>query len=158
MRNTSAELALACAVAIVGCGPSNVFHGDLAFSLEERAEIDRAAAEMAERVGAPTIEIVWDGEIDDGSQRILRREPPGGGADGRYLMSSRAYEREIYVRPGLTLARVGVVMRHELGHWYSLDHHDGPGLMAKSAMNAWTEDDERECRRAGLCFTGSAGR
>ena len=136
-----------------GCGPGNVFHGDLAFSEAERAVIEEAAAEMAARTGGELVVIVWDGDVGAGEQRILRRRPPSPTADGQLIFSTGNVSRSLYVLPELEEPRLRAVAEHEWGHWYGLTHlpEGEAGLMDPGASGDWGSADVTECRRVGLC-------
>jgi len=145
--------AVAFLVLAVGCGPGNVFHGDLAFSEGERTVIEEAAATMAERTGGEPVVIVWDGDVGAGEQRILRRRPPSPTADGQLIFSTENVSRSLYVLPELEEPRLRAVAEHEWGHWYGLSHlpEGESGLMARGASGSWGEADVAECRRHDLC-------
>ena len=136
--------------ASAGCGPSDTYHGATAFSAEERAEIESAVLEAADRTGGEPRHVVWDNG-DDGDNRILRAQPPDPKADGQYLMSSQSYARTIYIRPNLPTERTRRAALHEFLHSYGLCHHNEVGVMDERMTSEWSEADERECVRVGMC-------
>jgi len=133
--------------------PPTPFHGDTAFTDSERAVVEDAATIMAQRTGAPRIQITWDG-IYSGPRRILREHPPNKDASGEYVWTPE-YGHTIYISPEVPLYAplyFKPVVMHEIGHYYGLKHHKGPGLMAEpSAWDLWNEADIDVCRQAGWC-------
>jgi hypothetical protein len=116
--------------------------------------IEGAAAEMAAYVGRGPRPVEWDGA--DCGRRIVRQAPPPAatdGADGFYEIATgdTSLDAKIFLRPGMTSARLREVSLHELGHSYGLEHHDGAGIMNPLAGPEWTAEDAAECRALGVC-------
>lgn len=89
--------------------------------------------------------------VDDGLPILVVPQPeiptPIKSATGLYT------ERAIYVADSLEGDSFEMVVGHELGHAIGiLWHHDGVGLMrVNGGQLELSEDDLRECRKAGAC-------
>ena len=149
-------LLLALCAGGLGCGVSNepTFHGDVAFSLEERAAIDRGDTWLAAQIGREPLGIVWDlphvDRVDDAPPHsIVRLRPPVG--VGEY-----DGELRVVLNPdAVTLEGLELLTAHELGHYRGMGHHNARGVMQEGGIRdelpVWTEADSRECRRVHLC-------
>ncbi len=140
--------ALALALfAIAGCGVPTPFHGDVTFTVEERAEIERGAAFLSAHTSGEEISIVWDAPhkesgCDPGT--IARSQGVGAATiAGNCIV--------IGIEPN-PLMNTAAVAAHEFGHWYGL-RHSSRGLMQpwNIATLEWTEEDEASCVAAGRC-------
>lgn len=143
---------LLLSLTLTGCAGDFVYHGDLSFSAEERAQIEQAADLMAARTGGGRIEISWDGELGDPvhNHRILRAVPEKTAAAWGELKGEYGPGYTFYVSPETPKGMVGMVMAHELGHWYGMPHHYGYGLMNPWG-GQWSQADVDLCHSVHQC-------
>jgi len=147
---------LALGASGLGCGASfePTFHGDVTFSLEERAAIERGDAWLAARIGRDPLGVVWDlphGEPASAAPpySIVRLRPPVGVGeyDGRL--------RVVLNPDAVTLEGLELLTAHELGHYRGMGHHNERGVMQEGGIRdelpVWTAADAEECRRVRLC-------
>lgn len=130
------------------------FHGDVTFTAEERAAIERGDAWLAAQIGEEPLGVTWDlphpDRIDDApAYSIVRARPPRG--VGEY-----DGELRVTINPGLlSPAGLETLAAHELGHYRGMDHHQGAeGIMhdgIRDEAPVWTAEDLAECRRVRLC-------
>ena len=133
-------IVLALLVSLQGCSFAHPLHGDITFTPEERAAIERGDALIADRVGRDPVGVVWDAPhpIDDQPegpcvQGTIIRTKGIGGSHRRGCLRIGTDDPAYFER----------VATHELGHWYGLCHHDGPGIMNDAVTSAeWTIEDE----------------
>jgi len=126
------------ALLLVGCAaPSEVWHGDERFTLEQRAQIAEANVWLADRMHVDPLAIEWGGA---GGCKIVVADL----AEGTLGDSGRC---DIRIDTAQGADRVGVAFAHELAHVHGLGHHEGPGLMNKvpPVVLEWTVADEVEC-------------
>lgn len=129
---------MACALLLGGCGADDdVWHGDVAFTAEERSAIEDGAAFTASHTGRPVPVILWDGE--DTGRRIFRRKPYPQHCDPCVAYASND---KMWIEPGFVWTHVAA---HEWGHAFGMKHVDR-GLMQKHvAALEWTDEDTAEC-------------
>ena len=154
---------LACAMG--GCVTETPLRGDVTFTAEERAAIERGNAWVAERISREPYAIVWDlPHAETGAAEpftITHRisggpyAEPGHGSPGAfYAPQGRAFfaESRVELHPSdpRTLAAVAA---HEFGHLHGLTHHHGVGLMSDNdgASLSWTDADRAQCVVDGVC-------
>jgi hypothetical protein len=107
--------------------PYGILHGDLAFTDEERASIERATDTLRTQTGI-SIEVVWDGT--DHPHSIFRSSATTGHSCG-----IASFHGHMMLYPNLpcgTYSTVEAIMLHELVHYIGdLDHlPKGVGLMS----------------------------
>jgi hypothetical protein len=130
------------ALLLVGCGPEYgmTWHGDVAFTAEERAKIESGNAWIAEKMHQEAYEIVWDAphpaEGSPGRVRDIVRRPDSVGG----LHSGDG--GTIYL--GLQGNPLDVLAAHEFGHTRLMDHHPGGVMDPNPTTLAWTLEDEAE--------------
>jgi len=151
-----ALLVALCAIE-VGCSLSPqepTFHGDVTFTREERAAIERGDVWLAVHAGRDPLGIVWDlphyDRVEDAPAYSIVRARPRIGV-GEYDGQLR-----VTLNPSaVNLDGLELLTAHELGHYRGMGHHDACGLMADGAIRdqlpSWTPADDAECRRVGLC-------
>ncbi len=130
---------LPLALLLTGCANSEVFHGDLAFTQEERAAIETGATVASECWGEPRIEIVWDGQINGEGNRIVKAVPTIPFANGQYW--NYKHRDIIWIHPRLFISGVYMVFAHEVGHYYGHGHHAGPGFLGDRDMYECSAED-----------------
>lgn len=136
-------LLIACSCAVRP--PPPAFFGiDPAFSAGEIDAIVQAASD-------------WNARLDERHQIrfeladwpwFIRRRAPAFGMAGSCTVGSASIE----IRPGLSLAMVRAVARHELGHALEL-RHVRRGVMQATVYEdtEFSPEDLAECRRVGAC-------
>lgn len=137
------------ALTLVGCGQDLAFHGDLAFTAEERSAIETGARFVAERTQTPVVEIVWDGDMS--ARNTIRKQQPLQPEATGSLTAHDGTDLTLSMRPGFDVDSYRVIAAHEFGHYRGMQHHDGPGLMNLKAEDSWTGYDQAECQRVRLC-------
>lgn len=151
MNIKSLGLSAILALLAAGCaaGTDDVWHGDTAFTLDERSAIESGAAFTAAHVGQPVPVIIWDGAPDySHHERGIRREHIDQAKWGAPGIVTLAYGNEygITFEPGLGSVQEAVAA-HEFGHSFGLVHHAEPGLMNPIATHIeWLPADESEVR------------
>lgn len=120
-----------------------VLHGDVRFTDEERDRISCGVSFMSEHTGRE-LAVVFDGTGECLSGHLTRSAYETGGQ----------YERSTCMRLGVAPDAIPleIIAAHEVAHYLGMGHveaglmqpWDPPGL-------AWSEQDEAECRRAGVC-------
>lgn len=132
-------------ISLAGCGQDDTspWHGDVTFSLEDRATIEASEAWIAGHVGREPRGVVWDAphqeaDCTDGqSSLILKRDRGIGGCFTRTDWC-------IYLGPTNPLDALSA---HEFGHYYHL-HHVDPS--SRSVMNPtpyfkiWTDAEQEQ--------------
>lgn len=139
---------MAVLFAVVGAGCSERVpaptHGDVTFTAEERTHIEDGARFAAEHTGVPFDGIAWDApHRDDACEPgTIRRAPGLVGALARARCIDVGEEMSDFLVP---------LYAHEVCHWYGMRHVEA-GLMQPLGMRLeWSDDDQAECVRAGLC-------
>lgn len=162
------------ALAATGCSApeehDTVYHADLAFSTEERAEILKAAHLLSEHTGQP-VEIVFDG-VD--AERTITRDaaPCTGGVNHRTKFPAAAAAvhgwgtawstQHIHAGVGTTgswpekstaAQDLATIVAHELGHGLGLGHveDNANALMAPVWAPGgfkWTAEDQQQADAA----------
>jgi hypothetical protein len=139
-------LTLCVLLGLSGCTSRvQVLHGDLAFTLEERAQIESGLNDMAALTRFDhTFEVVWDLTVCSGPNTVCSGPPDG--LDGLHSRQS------MLVKAGLSPVRCHTVAMHEAGHMFGMDHHDGVGIMSKTGSSpTWTGADQELCVRSDVC-------
>ncbi len=138
---TGLLIILPMAVSLAGCGEDETWHGDTAFSPEERAAILAGAEWTSSHAHQPMPHIVWDGA--DGDRRIYRKVPPVELCQGRCTGTASAHR--MWLTPGRVNA---VVAAHEFGHVFGMLHVEH-GLLRATEVDAleWSTEDADECAR-----------
>lgn len=156
------RMALLCAatvvVAVNGIGCSEIggprLRGDVTFTAEERAAIERGEEWLATQVGADPFGIVWDlphpARPEDAPAYSVTRARPVRGVgfyDGHYRVTLNP--------DATTIDGLERFTAHEIGHFRGLDHHIGCGLMSdegqRDTLPEWTPEDEHACVVARVC-------
>lgn len=150
-------LLVALCATTVGCALSPAeprFHGDVTFTAEERAAIERGDAWLAAQIDADPLGIVWDlphpDRIEDApAYAIVRARPRIGVGEYDGALHVLLNPESVNI-PGLEL-----LTAHELGHYRGMGHHDSCGVMTdggiRDELPQWTPADLAECRRVRLC-------
>ncbi len=137
-----------CLLALAGCSETQSFHGDVAFTAEERAAIERGNAFISEHTGRDPFDIVWDASdtSDTGNGPTIVRGVSGPW-DGHGWISG------IEVVETTDFDRLAAIAAHEFGHQRGLGHHTGPGVMSHDAAIGivWTTEDRAACVRDHVC-------
>lgn len=135
---------------------TNVVHGDVTFTAAERVEIERGNVWIAERVGKPAYEIVWDlphpSDPDSYCRHCVIRTTPDARTWG---LGSWAARVTLALEPGVQGDSVAILAAHEFGHTHRLEHlpADVAGIMNPNTEPAltWTDADQAQCVADGVC-------
>ncbi len=133
---------------VSACDPAPYpLHGDVTFTDEERAAIERANAFVAEKVGTEAVPIIWDlphpDRADGGGELSITR----GTLDPTHFGNTSGSRIELDpMRFGLNVEPSAA---HEFGHFYGAHHHRGVGIMHPNGSNelVWTGADAACVRR-----------
>ena len=131
---------------LVGCSSeTRTFRGDVSFTAEERAEIERAIAWLVEQenVGGEPFAIVWD---------LPHESAPAdftivcGDRDSYAVTGFTADTGRVELSPARDRARLpilAILAAHEFAHMRGIGHHTGTGVMNShiSTELVWTESD-----------------
>ncbi len=144
--------AVAAFALLIGCAtPIDEWHGDVTFSEEQRAAIERGNSFLAKRLNVRPYGIVWDApHVDDSTPcpyaTICKRgrieSPPScAGKDGCGGRGSVQIDPDASPNVDSLAAMAG----HEFGHERGLRHHEGPGLMNPTVplFPMWAEGDDQ---------------
>lgn len=130
---------------LLGCSETRTFRGDMSFTPEERAEIERANAWLVEQedVGGEPFSIVWD---------LPHESAPVdftivcGERDSYAVTGFTADTGRVELSPASNRARLpilAILAAHEFAHMRGIGHHTGTGVMNShiSTELVWTESD-----------------
>lgn len=127
-------------LALAGCSFAHPLHGDVTFTAEERASLVRGDDAIAGHLGRDPVGIVFD------APHPIDGAPEGPCAEGTIIRTNGSGGSH---RPGCLRMGTDIpsyferLATHELGHWYGLAHHEGPGVMNGDHVSAeWTAEDE----------------
>ena len=153
-----------------GCAPDAApatWHGDEAFGVEDRADIEAGASWIAEHVDRPAPVIVWDlphdaPEAPNTIGLTTAGETEGHVSEGCYCDGRIALSAPPTYPAGSVWAQKGTVSflealsAHEFGHAFGLGHlPDGEkgtmGAFDYWRAREWTDADQTNCAGAGLC-------
>lgn len=129
-------LLLMCA----GCSFEHPLHGDVSFSPDERAAVERGNVWLAEQIGREPVGIVWDLPHGEEPELAIIRAPMPYGrgltTKGRIYLPEQIY----------SLDKLAALSAHEFGHFQGLAHHAGPGIMNEAVQTlTWTAEDQTAC-------------
>jgi hypothetical protein len=130
---------VALLMSLTGCfAPAVDWHGDPAFTPEERANIEAGARFTSEHAHQPMPLIVWDW---DGSRnvRYIRRAMPDGEAVRAWAIGGA-----MTIGPGYASVATAA---HEWGHISGMGHVDHGLMQSHSNPLEWSDSDEAECAR-----------
>jgi hypothetical protein len=141
---------LIAAFALAGCGSQELpLHGDVTFTAEERAAIERGNVFIAEQLGVEPYGIVWDlphpSDTSSAGKLVIVRGVPEHGYGG--WTGTNAH---VVLSPGSGDA----LAAHEFGHTRGLRHlpADVVGLMNPDRVELkWTDADHSQCIAEGVC-------
>ena len=133
---------------------SDVWHGDVTFTTEERALIEQGAAFLSAHTKQGAIQIVWDAPhaaYSDETCPVMHivRQARGAKVGGRASTTCMHLdEKPEWVENDQWAGMVS----HEWGHTRRLKHHNGTGLLQPiNPPLLWTEEDQSACVAAGSC-------
>ncbi len=129
-------------VSLMGCAEDDTWHGDPAFSPEERAAIEDGATFAAENTGEEAPVIVWDWDGDTSTHYIQRAKPDAEVSHGQKWIAYSTNRRMVITPDRATAA----IAAHEWGHVYGLDHVDSGMMQASQNELTWTDSDHGECK------------
>jgi hypothetical protein len=130
-------LAVVAAMLVSGCGGTLHFHGDEAFTAEERATIERANAWLTGKIGDEPDAIVWDLPHGEDSRMSIVKASSYP-LDRGYSGQGRIYLAERYSGQESLL----ILAAHEFAHFHGYVHHEGRGLMNHEPYElVWTPED-----------------
>jgi hypothetical protein len=142
-------------VLLPACGdPDLVIHGDVRFTAEERAEIVRGEAWLAEQAGNEPFGVVFDlDEPRDHARSVVRGAHPSSDATGMCASNTDGDGFTIYLRTeGQPREWIAGLMAHEMAHcrYGFVDAYrpgDVPtdGIMRVLDPMRWTEAEEAQC-------------
>lgn len=151
---------LAVVLGVAGCGGGETrtsFRGDVTFTTDERAAIERGDAFLGTSVGGVPFGVVWDlphGAVDE--RTIMRGSTTrnfGLTVNGRIEIDADRADGD--------LEELATLSAHELGHVRGLPHnaHDGRGVMCGFDKDGdscdfrlvWTDADMADCLAAHVC-------
>lgn len=135
---------------LVGCVQhrETTIHGDVTFTAEERASVERGAAFISARTpDEGAVVVLWDAPHVDGPCEGDTIQRSAGGTGGVTSESCIVLGLQ---DPHGTLA-LDALAAHELGHWRGMGHVIR-GLMQPLDMPlAWSDEDQAECLSRGAC-------
>lgn len=142
---------LVAALLVSGCSWDHVHtppHGDVTFTPEERAAIERGAAFLSAHANTnafPIGPIVWDAPHtwpESCAEETIQRSAKGDGA-----ITHPFGARCIALGVGPKAPSLDALAAHEFGHWIGMEHVSR-GLMQPFGMSLeWSDEDQAECVR-----------
>ena len=135
------------ALVVGGCSETLPLHGDVTFTLEERAADERGAAFLSSHAGADAIAIVWDAphmSMQDCETLTIVRGDGNTCAGTSYGLGCIV----LSPRDGCDLDGLSA---HEFGHYRRLGHIDHGLMQEFDPVITWSDDDQAECIRANAC-------
>lgn len=141
---------------VSGCAHSNLWHGDVSFTLVERKAIEEGNEYIAARMGTKPYDIVWDEphRVDETrcveDRTIIRR------VMREYSGFYRGNPKCVEIDP--TDPLMSAVAAHEFGHSRGLGHlpENVPGLMnpvVSAPLPLWSPEDQLMCELTWRCLT-----
>lgn len=147
------------ALSLIGCAsPSADWYGDERFTAEERVQIERGSAWLAEQAGRPAPSIAWTLDVDaQPMPHTIRRERAPWSERG--LAGACSSTKTVYLDPiglpdeGMKIEYLAGLAAHELAHCtlgFADDYHGdhvGPGVMGTFGAMQWTAFERSELER-----------
>jgi hypothetical protein len=154
----SLVLVLWALLALSGCAaPEFVWHADVTFTAEERAELAQALAWTSSHVGDPSPpRILYDlphpADDQHGAEGTIIRREGATQTGGIEFNSVWAIELAAGAPGSTNETWFRVIAAHEFGHWYGLVHVSSGLMQHLGPQWTWSAEDAADCR-ANVAFT-----